>query len=380
MAEAAQRFSVITDRSLTELRKLIDVPIEDSLEPWCYEASRDNIRHWAHGIGDDNPLWSEPGYAAATIYGRVLAPPSFIFTLNRSFSGYVGGLAGVHAMFAGIDVTWHKPMMLGDHFTTRAWLKDLVEHETRFAGRSIQQIYRCEFYNQNHELVAEGDSWCFRTERDTARERGTKYDAVKRKTPARYSPEELAKIFSYYEEEEVRGAATRYIEDVKAGDKLQTMIKGPMTVTGFIAFAQGWGGLYIRANKLAWRQLQKHPGLGIPNKFGIPDVPERVHWEDDLATLVGTPAAYDYGPERCSWMSHHLTNWMGDSGFLRRLEVKIRRHNPVGDTLYINGEVKRTFEKDGSHYAEIAQQAINQDSELSVIASGVVQLPARPRA
>jgi acyl dehydratase len=380
MAEAAQRFSVITDRSLTELRKLIDVPIEDSLEPWCYEASRDNIRHWAHGIGDDNPLWSEPGYAAATIYGRVLAPPSFIFTLNRSFSGYVGGLAGVHAMFAGIDVTWHKPMMLGDHFTTRAWLKDLVEHETRFAGRSIQQIYRCEFYNQNHELVAEGDSWCFRTERDAARERGTKYDAVKTKTPARYSPEELARIFSYYEEEEVRGAATRYIEDVKAGDKLQTMIKGPMTVTGFIAFAQGWGGLYIRANKLAWRQLQKHPGLGIPNKFGIPDVPERVHWEDDLATLVGTPAAYDYGPERCSWMSHHLTNWMGDSGFLRRLEVKIRRHNPVGDTLYINGEVKRTFEEDGSQYAEIAQQAINQDSELSVIATGVVQLPARPRA
>ena len=134
----------------------------------------------------------------------------------------------------------------------------------------------------------------------------------------------------------------RYIEDVKVGDKLKTMVKGPMTVTGFIGFAQGWGGLYIRANKLAWKQLQKHPGLGIANKFGIPDVPERVHWEDDLATLVGTPAAYDYGPERCSWMTHHLTNWAGDSGFLRHIEVKIRRHNPVGDTLYIDGEVTRT--------------------------------------
>jgi acyl dehydratase len=377
MAGATQRFSVITDRSLAELRKLIDVPIEDSLEPWCYEASRDNIRHWAHGIGDDNPLWCEPGYAVTAIYGRVLAPPSFIFTLNRSFSGYVGGLAGVHAMFAGIDVTWHKPMMVGDQFTTRAWLKDLVEHETRFAGRSIQQIYRCEFYNQKRELVAEGDSWCFRTERDTARERGTKYDAVKTKNPVRYSPEQLARIFSYYEAEEVRGAVARYIEDVKAGDKLQTMVKGPMTVTGFIAFAQGWGGLYIRANKLAWNQLQKHPGLGIANKFGIPDVPERVHWEDDLATLVGTPAAYDYGPERCSWMSHHLTNWMGDNGFLRRLEVKIRRHNPVGDTLYINGEVQRTFEEGGSHYAEIAQEANNQDGELSVLAKGIVRLPSR---
>ncbi len=161
------------------------------------------------------------------------------------------------------------------------------------------------------------------------------------------------------------------------GDKLPTMVKGPMTVTGFIAFAQGWGGLYIRANKLAWKQLQKHPGLGIPNKFGVPDVPERVHWEDDLATLVGTPAAYDYGPERCSWMSHHLTNWMGDSGFLRKLEVKIRRHNPVGDTLYINGEVTRTFAEAGAHYAEIAQRAVNQDGELSVLATGIIRLPTR---
>jgi acyl dehydratase len=377
MPETQQRFSVISDKSMSDLRKLIGVPIEDSLEPWCYEASRDNIRHWAHGIGDDNPLWCDPTYAAKTEFGRAQAPPSFIFTLNRSFSGYVGGLAGVHAMFAGIDVTWHRPMMLGDAFTTKVWLKDLVEHDTRFAGRSIQQIYRCEFFNQNHELVAEGDSWCFRTERDTARERGTKYEAVKKRAPVKYTREDLAKIFSHYEAEEIRGATSRYIEDVHAGDKLQTMVKGPMTVTGFIAFAQGWGGLYIRANKLAWKQLQKHPGLGIPNKFGIPDVPERVHWEDDLATLVGTPAAYDYGPERCSWMSHHLTNWMGDGGFLRKLEVKIRRHNPVGDTLYINGEVTRTFAEAGAHYAEVAQRAINQDGELSVLATGIIRLPSR---
>ena len=121
-----QRFSVISDKSLIDLRKLIGVPIEDSLEPWCYEASRDNIRHWSHGIGDDNPLWCDPNYAAKTEFQSVQAPPSFIFPLNRSFSGYVGGLAGVHAMFAGIDVTWHRAMMLGDAFTTKVWLKDLA--------------------------------------------------------------------------------------------------------------------------------------------------------------------------------------------------------------------------------------------------------------
>ncbi|HUA32573.1 MAG TPA: MaoC family dehydratase N-terminal domain-containing protein [Candidatus Binataceae bacterium] len=377
MPQAAQRFSLISDKSLADLRKLIGVPVADSLEPWCYEATRDNIRHWAHGIGDDNPLWCDPAYAKATAYGRLVAPPSFIFPLNRSFSGYVAGLPGVHAMFAGIDVEWHKPMLHGDEFTTKVWLNELVEHETRFAGRAIQQIYRCEFINQRGEKVAEGDSWCFRTERDTARERGTKYDEVKRRAPIQYTRDDLAKIFEIYQAEAIRGATPRYIEDVTPSDKLQRIVKGPMTVTGFIAFAQGWGGLYIRANKLAWKQLQKHPGLGIANKFGYPDVPERVHWDDDLAALVGTPAAYDYGPERCSWMSHQITNWMGDKGFLRHLRVEIRRHNPVGDTLYIDGEVKRVFAEGNEHYAEIAQRAENQDGELSVLATAKVRLPSR---
>ena len=377
MPQAAQRFSLITDKSLTDLRKLIGVTVTDSLEPWCYEATRDNIRHWAHGIGDDNPLWCDPMYAKATAYGRLVAPPSFIFPLNRSFSGYVAGLPGVHAMFAGIDVKWNKPMLHGDEFTTKVWLNELVEHQTRFAGRSIQQIYRCQFINQRNEIVAEGDSWCFRTERDTARERGTKYDEVKRKPQVQYSREDLAKIFEIYQAEEVRGATPRFIEDVIPGDKLRRIVKGPMTVTGFIAFAQGWGGLYIRANKLAYKQLQKHPGLGIANKFGFPDVPERVHWDDDLAALVGTPAAYDYGPERCSWMSHQITNWMGDAGFLRHLHVEIRRHNPVGDTLYIDGEVKRVFNEGNEHFVEITQRAENQDGELSVLATATVRLPSR---
>jgi acyl dehydratase len=380
MREPQPRFSLITEESLAALRKLIGVPVEDSVEPWCTEATRDNIRHWAHGIGDDNPLWCDPAYAETSPYGRIAAPPSFLFALNRSFSGYVAGLSGVHAMFAGIDVTWHRPMLLGERFTTRVYLRDLVEHQTRFAGRSIQQIYRCEFYGEGGALLAEGDSWCFRTERDTARERGTKYEGLKAKEPIRYTREDLAKIFALYASEEIRGAQPRYAEDVRVGESLPRMVKGPMTVTGFIAFAQGWGGLYIRANKLAWKQLHKHPGLGIPNAFGIPDVPERVHWEDDLATRVGTPAAYDYGPERCSWMSHQLTNWMGDAGFLKHHRVEIRRHNPVGDTLYIDGEVTRRFEEDGVPYVEISQRATNQDQELSVNAKAVVRLPSRNRS
>lgn len=370
-------FPKITERGLDELRERIGVKIGATAEPWCYEATRDNIRHYAHGIGDDNPLWSDPEYAARTQHGGIIALPSFLFATSRIVSGYVGGLPGVHAMWSGADWTWHKTVKRNDTISTEAHLKNLIEHQTRFAGRAVQQIYHVDFFNQDGDKVAEADSWCFRTERDHAREQGSKYAEVRAREPRRYSPEEIKEAYKLYAQEEVRGATPRYWEDVKEGEELPVMFKGPMTVTGFIAFAQGWGGLYIRANKLAWQLIDAHPGVGITNRFGIPDVPERVHWEEDFALEVGAPGAYDYGPERNSWLTHHLTNWMGDAGFLRKSTCKIRRHNPEGDMLFFKGKVVRKYVEDGRHLVEIEQEARNQDDELSVLGTGVVELPTR---
>jgi acyl dehydratase len=374
---APRVFPRITEAGLDELRSRIGVPITETLEPWCHEATRDNIRHYAHGIGDDNPLWCDPSYAARTRFGTLVAPPSFLFATSRIISGYVSGLSGVHAMWSGADWVWHQPVLRNDEITTTAWLKDLIEHQTRFAGRAVQQIYHVEFRNQAGKLVAEADSWCFRTDRNHARDQGTKYSAEKTRPPKVYSDEELAKIYSLYAEEETRGAETRYWEDVNVGEALPRMAKGPMTVSGFIAYAQGWGGLYVRANKLAWKQVQRHPGLGIPNRFGIPDCPERVHWDHEFAVEVGAPGAYDYGPERCSWLTHQLTNWMGDEGFLRKAECKIRRHNPEGDAVFIDGSVVAKRVEDGRHLVAVEQKAVNQDGELSAIGSGLIQLPSR---
>ena len=376
-AESKRRFPKITDQALDALRSRINMPIENTLEPWCHEATRDNIRHYAHGIGDDNPLWCDPAYAAKTQYGGIVALPSFLFATSRIVSGYVGGISGVHAMWAGSDWTWHKPVLRNQEIRTEAWLKDLIEHQTRFAGRAVQQIYHVKFFNPDGDLVAEADSWCFRTDRDQAREEGTKYSELRSRPPHIYTDADLQRVYKLYEAEEVRGSRKRYWQDVAVGEALPTMAKGPMTVTGFIAYAQGWGGLYIRANKLAWRQVSHHPGLGIPNRFGIPDCPERVHWEQDFALMVGAPGAYDYGPERCSWLTHHLTNWMGDDGFLRKASCKIRRHNPEGDMLFIDGKVTRKFQQDGRGLVEIEQAAHNQDGELSILGSGVVELPSR---
>jgi acyl dehydratase len=376
-ADTGERFAKITDEALNSLRGLIGVPIADAVEPWCFEATRDNIRHYAHGIGDDNPLFCDPAYAGRTKQGSLIAPPSFVFALSRILSGYVGGLPGIHAMWAGADLTWHEPIVRDTKIRATAHLKDLVEHQTRFAGRAFQQIYHVELFDETTGApLLSGDSWCFRTERDTARERGSKYTEARARPEPRYMQADLDAVYALYKSEEIRGATPRYYDDVTVGDVLPPMGKGPMTVTGFIAFAQGWGGLYIRANKLAYKQINKHPGLGIPNAMGIPDVPERVHWEKEFAVDVGTPGAYDYGPERCSWLTQHLTNWIGDDGFLLHHKCQIRHHNVVGDAIRITGRVTgKTVDSAGRHCVTIEQEARNQHGDLSAIGSGTVVLP-----
>ena len=372
-----REFLGITESALDDLRKRIGVKIERTLEPWCHEATRDNIRHYAHGIGDDNPLWCDPDYAQTTVYGDIVAPPSFVFACSRIISGYVGGLPGIHAMWAGADFNWLKPIMRNTEISTEAYLKDLVEHETTFAGRSIQQIYHVDFFDQTGDKLADGDSWCFRTDRDLARETGTKYDKLKGRKVRKYSEEELERHTSLYEAERIRGAKPRYFEDVNIGEKLPVLAKGPMTITGFICYAQGWGGLYIRANKLAWQMQTRHPATGIKNKFGILDCPERVHWEEEFAKKVGAPGAYDYGPERCSWLSHAITNWIGDNATLTHLYSEIRRHNPEGDLLTIEGKVVHKREEKGQFLVDFELEAKNQDGELSASGKATASMLSR---
>ena len=68
---------------------------------------------------------------------------------------------------------------------------------------------------------------------------------------------------------------------------------------------------------------------------------------------------------------------MGDHGFLVRATSKLRRHNPEGDLLFIDGKVTGKRVENGRHLIDIEQEARNQDGELSVLGGGTVALPSR---
>ena len=332
-------------------------------EPYIETATRDAIRHWAHGIGDRNPHWAA---------GR-LAPPTILFAMDRIVSGYVGGLPGIHAMYGGTDFRWRRAVREDDRLVGSSVLVDLEEKPSAFARRAVKQTYRTTFTDPDGTVVCEADSWCFRTERDTARERA-KYGPVE---PHRYTTEELDRIRRAYREEVVRGATPRHWEDVQIGERLPEVVKGPLTVTSVVAFVQGWGSLYVRAHGLAFELFDRHPALAIPNGFGAPEPPERVHWDDTLARAVGVPAAYDYGPERVAWLGHLVTNWMGDGGLLTRLTVQVRRHNLIGDTTWCRGTVSGRAIAHDRGEVTLALDAINQRGEIIAAGEAVVVLPRR---
>jgi acyl dehydratase len=100
-----------------------------------------------------------------------------------------------------------------------------------------------------------------------------------------------------------------------------------------------------------------------------------VHWDPILAARVGVPGAYDYGPERCSWMSHVATDWMGDDGFLRRINVQVRRHNLIGELVTLGGSVRSVDAATG--VVELELIATNQDGHESARGTAEVVLPRR---
>ena len=328
-------FGQATDEELDRLRAKIGERMEIAEPPHLTEVTRDAIRHWAWATGDRNPLYLDEAHAAASPICGISAPPCMLYGFNRMSIGYRGGLPGVHSMFGGTHWRWKKPIPLGAQVSTEVTFKELTEFPSRFAGRMFKQSSHIRYVDGNGVELADADSWGMRTERVKARKKG-KY---KKLEPESVSEDQLSEIAAAYEAEIPRGAEPLYWEDVAEGEAVPGLVRGPYSATVAVCFEQAWGGLFIKAHSYWFDYLKRHPAAGIPNAYGVPEPPEAVHWDSPLAKSVGVPEAYDYGPERISWLATMLTNWIGDHGFLEELYCEIRRFNLVGDITYGEAQV-----------------------------------------
>jgi acyl dehydratase len=363
----------ITDEGIAKLRARIGQGFAGR-RPWRTEATRDAIYHLALAIGDLSPLYLDEEYAKKTRWGTIIAPPIIVQSMDVlravGHSGLPEGLPGVHSIWTGSRYVWERPVKLGDRVRHECYLKDVVERESTFGGgRSVFQTYEAKYWNQDDEFIGtRNDTW-IRIDREKTAEK-KKYGATEL---AHWKPEDIAGFMEQYAKQP--RATERYFDEVKVGDPIGPLMKGPLTPTAEIAF-ESYFGIYLVGNEVAANLYKKHPALMIPNEQGVPEPPQRVHWDNAFTQrLLGLPAAYDIGPERCSWLIQVVTDWIGDDGFLSLLDVQYRKFNYMGDVTWMRGSVTEKLERDGKCSVRLAIEAVNHRDEVTAKGFAEAELP-----
>jgi hypothetical protein len=118
------------------------------------------------------------------------------------------------------------------------------------------------------------------------------------------------------------------------------------------------------------------PAFYVADQYGVPDVVQRVHWDHDRATELGLPTSYDYGQMRTSWLIHLVANWMGDDGWLWKLDCQSRAFNFMGDTTICSGEVVDKRIEGPHHIVDLKLAGTNQRGEVTAPGTATVILPS----
>lgn len=130
-----------------------------------YEVTKRDIKRFAQGIGETDPIHFDEDYAKSTKYGTIIAPPLFcqMFTFEDvpaeelpsdgspieidvpvPAQRTVGG-ASSYEIFQRVKA--------GDQITVKSTLKDVLTKEGK-SGRLYFIIVETEFSNQRNELLA----------------------------------------------------------------------------------------------------------------------------------------------------------------------------------------------------------------------------------
>jgi acyl dehydratase len=366
-------YGKITDEGLAKILARVGQGFQNR-RPWRTEVTRDGIYHLALAIGDLSPMYIDEEYAKKTRWGTLLAPPIMLNSMDTlravGSAGLPEGFPGVHSIWSGSLYEYEQPLKLGDVLTSKSYLHSVREVESGFAGgRAVYQTYEAQYWNQKGEKIGlRQDTW-IRNERNKTK-KASKYGET---GLTKWKPEEIEDLYKQYDAE--KRTTRRSWDEVKVGDELPPIIKGPLTPTSEIAF-ESFFGIYLVGNKVAVNLYRKHPKLMIPNEQGVPEPPQRVHWDNVFTqNLLGLPGAYDLGIERCAWMTQVATNWMGDDGMLRRIEVQYRKFNYLGDVTWSKGKVTDKTVENGRKLVHLEVWCENHRSEMTAKGRAIVELP-----
>jgi acyl dehydratase len=374
-ARAQMAEGVITPELIEEMKskKGLSLRVDNAL--FNEYATRDNIRKFVDGIGDTNPLYRDEEYAKGTRCGGLIAPPSFVFSVLAGVQFGWRGLAGYHS---SSDMEFYKPIRAGEKvIPEEIYVGFEGPKQSGFSERTIFDYFDDLYYDENHDLISKVRRLVIRAERKKSREIG-KYAGIK--LPHPWTEEELQKIEEEVLAEQVRGADPRYWEDVRIGEALPQLVKGPLGLTDNVAaVVAGLAPARLAAHGCSLREYRKKPAWAFrdPLTYALEPI-FAVHYNSEAAKAMGLPFPYDVGTQRHCWLIQFLTDWMGDDAWLKRSYAEYRRFVYFSDVVKIRGSVVEKFiDDEGAYCVKIKINSYNQREEDVMPGEAIISLPSK---
>jgi acyl dehydratase len=137
-----------------------------------------------------------------------------------------------------------------------------------------------------------------------------------------------------------------YFDDVKVGDELPPLVKGPI------------------------QQIQLTRYAGASGDFNP------IHQDDEFARAAGMGGVFAHGMLSMGFVGQVVTDWAGPAA-VRKLSVRFAGLVRLKDTITCRGRVLGKSSKDDTHLVDLEVWAENQKGEKVVTGKATVVLPPR---
>ncbi len=340
----------------SEVEKWVGQPVywQQLKEP----IATNDIRRWAQGMQNPNPLYYDENYARESVFGEIVAPQSFTVccdTGHGSPPGSQGRVPGSHLIFGGDEWWFFGPRIRpGDKIHCSRMSLDYKVTSTKFAGPTLFQRGDTTYINQLGEVIARQRSTNIRYLVENARRLNSMKD---QEAEPEWTDEQLEKLeqdkLDYYQT--FHRHIQRRLQDVGDEEVLPTGIIGPHSIRSFTTEWRSfimtvWGSKYDEAPFVSERHTQQgwlpemkrdfEAGKINPAQLdGIYHGPSSGHANPDKAKLIGMPRPYGYGASMGAWVLDYVGNWAGELALTTHSDIKYRGPALTGDVTYLNGRV-----------------------------------------
>ena len=124
--------------------------------PYEFHVERGKIREFADAIGDSNPIYRDPAYAAKKGFSGIVAPPTLLRTFlyePKAASEALKVKDWSYIVHGEQEFEYFAPVIAGDVLTCTARITAKHEHDGK-------RLVDCEFsaVNQDGEVIIRGDA------------------------------------------------------------------------------------------------------------------------------------------------------------------------------------------------------------------------------